>query len=329
MQTAIVRYAGPATSDGQWHPLPRTADKPPSRPTDVIVDLIGAVHIADIAYYRQLNERFKTVRCACSTSWSPRKERSLSAAAALPMPTPSGPCKTPSNRFSNWTTSWSMSTTRSRISSMPTCRPTSSFRPCTIARRRFLQLYFRMMGQAMAQQSDMQARGDSPDLDLFSALFSEDRPRTLKIALAKQLAEMESLMVSLGGEKGSVLITERNKRRLKCCAPDQSRQKEIRHLLRRRPPGRHARSAPQRLRPRAGRNHLAHRVGPRAEALVARGKKQLLRVRRLYPLSRDPDHARHDVRAYPQAQNQEQRHRSSRILRDQKQYQGTASGRNA
>ena len=43
MQTAIVRYAKPG--DKTASPLQ--------------VDLIGAVHIGDIAYYKQLNERFK------------------------------------------------------------------------------------------------------------------------------------------------------------------------------------------------------------------------------------------------------------------------------
>jgi hypothetical protein len=79
----------------------------------------------------------------------------------------------------------------------------------------FLQLYFRLLGQAMAQQGEMQARGQSLDFELFSALFAADRPRRLKMALAKQLAEMESLMVTLGGEKGSVIISERNKMALK------------------------------------------------------------------------------------------------------------------
>ena len=41
-----------------------------------------------------------------------------------------------------------------------------------------------------------------------------DRPRRLKIVLAKQLSEMESLMVSFGGEDGSVIITDRNKKAL-------------------------------------------------------------------------------------------------------------------
>ena len=79
----------------------------------------------------------------------------------------------------------------------------------------FLQMYFRLLGQAMAHQSEMTAKGESLDFELFSALFAKDRPRRLKMALAKQLAEMESLMVSFGGEQGSVIITERNKMALK------------------------------------------------------------------------------------------------------------------
>jgi hypothetical protein len=67
----------------------------------------------------------------------------------------------------------------------------------------------------MEHQSEMEAKGQSVDFELFAALFSKDRPRRLKTALAKQLAEMESLMVSFGGEQGSVIITERNKMALK------------------------------------------------------------------------------------------------------------------
>ena len=74
----------------------------------------------------------------------------------------------------------------------------------------WLQMYFRLLGTAMAQQSEMSANGPS-DFDVFTALFAKDRPRRLKIILAKQLAEMESLMVSFGGEEGSAIITDRNK----------------------------------------------------------------------------------------------------------------------
>ena len=65
----------------------------------------------------------------------------------------------------------------------------------------FLQMYFRLLGQAMAQQSEMAAKGESPDLELFAALFAEDRPRRLKIVLPSSWPKWKSMMVSFGGEE--------------------------------------------------------------------------------------------------------------------------------
>jgi hypothetical protein len=78
----------------------------------------------------------------------------------------------------------------------------------------FLKMYFRLIGAAMAQQTELGAKGGASDVELIAALFSSDRPRRLKIVLAKQLSEMESLMVSFGGEEGTVIITDRNKKAL-------------------------------------------------------------------------------------------------------------------
>jgi hypothetical protein len=71
-------------------------------------------------------------------------------------------------------------------------------------------MYFRLLGTALAQQGSMAGSGPS-DLDVFAALFAKDRPRRLKILLAQQMADMETLMVSFGGEQGSAIITDRNK----------------------------------------------------------------------------------------------------------------------
>jgi hypothetical protein len=79
----------------------------------------------------------------------------------------------------------------------------------------FLQMYMKLMGAALAEQSGMAARGESPDVDLIAAFFSNDRPRRLKIVVARELAETESLLAGFGGEEGSSLITERNKAALK------------------------------------------------------------------------------------------------------------------
>ena len=86
----------------------------------------------------------------------------------------------------------------------------------------FAQLYFRMVGQALAQQSQQSVEGESADLDILSALFSNDRPRQLKIAMAKQFESMESMLVGFSGPEGSTLITERNKRALEVLRAQQA-----------------------------------------------------------------------------------------------------------
>jgi hypothetical protein len=67
----------------------------------------------------------------------------------------------------------------------------------------------------MAQQSQAAADGESAEVDLMAAMFSKDRPRQLKIAMAKQFENgMEAIMGGLSGPDGSTLITARNKRAL-------------------------------------------------------------------------------------------------------------------
>jgi hypothetical protein len=210
MQTAIVRYAGPATSNGK---SASANGKAAVTPTDVTVDLIGAVHIADIAYYRQLNERFKQYDAVLYELVAPEGtvvERGRGTSNAHPI----GAMQNVFKSFLELDHQLEYVDYKKPNFIHADLSPDQFFQAMRDRKETFLQLYFRMMGQAMAQQSDMQARGDSPDLDLISALFSDDRPRRLKIALAKQLSEMESLMVSLGGENGTVLISDRNKRAL-------------------------------------------------------------------------------------------------------------------
>jgi hypothetical protein len=197
MQTAIVRYAA----------ISPTARVP------VEIDLIGAVHIGDIAYYRQLNDRFKQYD-----------------ALLYELVAPEGTVVKPGRGTSNAHPIGAMQNGIKRLLELDhqleyidytrpnfvhaDMSPDEFMQAMKDRNESFLQLYFRLLGQAMAQQSDMSAKGESLDFELFSALFARDRPRRLKTVLAKQLSEMESLMVSFGGEQGSVIISERNKKAL-------------------------------------------------------------------------------------------------------------------
>ena len=199
MQTAIVRYRG-APTDGEIT-------------SPVEVDLIGAVHIGDIAYYKQLNDRFKqydVLLYELVAAEGTVVQRGRGTSNAHPIGAMQNAIK-------------GLLELDHQLEEVDYTQPNflhADMAPDEFVKamkdrdESFLQMYFRLLGHAMAQQSEMTAKGESLDFELLSALFADDRPRRLKMALAKQLAEMESLMVSFGGEQGSVIITERNKKAL-------------------------------------------------------------------------------------------------------------------
>jgi hypothetical protein len=196
MQTAIVRYM---------------SAKPGAK--SVSVDLIGAVHIGDAAYYRRLNEQFKQYDALLYE---------LVAPEGTVVPLGRGTSNAhPIGAIQNLAKD--VLELDHQLEYVDYTKPNfihadmspAEFQKAMADRHEsFLQMYFKLMGAAMAEQSKMAAKGESNDLDLFTALFAKDRARRLKIVLAKQLSEMESLMVSFGGEEGSAIISERNKKAL-------------------------------------------------------------------------------------------------------------------
>ena len=200
MQTAIIRYAAKATAGNK-------TDAP------LQVDLIGAVHIADVGYYEQLNERFKQYDALLYELVAPEGtvvERRRGTSNAHPI----GAMQ---NVFKDLL---GLDHQLSEVDYTKANFVHADMSPDDFAKAMadrkdtFLQMYFRLIGQAMAHQTELNAKGGASDVELISALFAPDRPRRLKIILAKQLSEMESLMVSFGGEDGSVIITDRNKKAL-------------------------------------------------------------------------------------------------------------------
>ncbi|MCI0334452.1 MAG: hypothetical protein L0228_14635 [Planctomycetes bacterium] len=200
MQTAIVRYR-------------KANARKSENGTPIEVDLIGAVHIGDIAYYRKLNDHFKQYDALLYELVAPEGtvvKRGRGTSNAHPVGAMQNAIKSLLEldhqlEYVDYTRSNFVHADMS---------PDEFAQSMKDRNESFLQLYFRLVGQAMAHQNQIAAQGDAGDFDLFSALFAKDRPRRLKMVLAKQLSEMESLMVSFGGEQGSVIISERNKKAL-------------------------------------------------------------------------------------------------------------------
>lgn len=200
MQTATVRYT-----------LAKSNRRPGS---GVTVDLIGAVHIGDIAYYRKLNRQFSQYDALLYELVAPEGTK-VPLGRGTSNAHPIGAMQNMAKDFLEL---------EHQLEYVDYTRPNfihadmspDEFQQAMKDRNEsFLQMYFKLMGTAMAEQSKMAAKGGgSSDLDLITALFASDRPRRLKIILGQQLSEMESLMVSFGGEEGSTIITERNKKAL-------------------------------------------------------------------------------------------------------------------
>lgn len=199
MQVAIVRYRPAAPRDGV---------------APVVVDLVGAVHVGDADYYAELNKRFEAYD-------------SLLYELVAPQGTIIEPGTKASNRHALGALQNGMKNMLELEHQLELVdytkdnfvhadmSPDEFFDSMDNRGESFVQMYFRMVGQSIAQQSTMAANGATPDIDMMKALFARDRARQLKIAMAGQLAEMESLLTAFGGEEGSTLITERNKAALK------------------------------------------------------------------------------------------------------------------
>jgi hypothetical protein len=209
LEVAIVRYV-PRRFARQVKQAPGGTQLPPARQ---FVDLVGAVHVGDLQYYTQLNRRFGQYQALLYELVAPpgtRIQPGRNAGSNHPVTLLQNSMK-------------SFLELEHQLERIDYTRPNfvhADMSPDQFADsmnqrdESFLQLYARMMGQALAQQTEQAAEGASSDLDIMLAFFSEDRARKLKIAIARQFQTMEAALSGLSGPEGSTLITERNKRAL-------------------------------------------------------------------------------------------------------------------
>ena len=188
---------------------------------ETYVDLVGAVHVGDRAYYQKLNRRFRAYDALLYELVAPDGtvvEQGRGTSSAHPLGALQNGMK-------------SMLEVEHQLEVIDYTRPNfvhadmspEQFRQSMQDRdESFLQMYFRLAGQAIAMQSQQALEGESSDLDLMAALFSKDRPRKLKIVLAKQFELMEAMLTSISGPDGSTIITERNKRALEILRAQQA-----------------------------------------------------------------------------------------------------------
>jgi hypothetical protein len=189
METAIVRFA-PASGAGT--------------PT---VDLVAAVHIADAAYYRQLNREFQAYDAVLYELVAPEERKT---------PKPGDPpSDNPISLLQNGMKD--LLALEFQLKGIDYTRKNmvhADMSPEEFARSMHNRgesawtMMGRMLAYAMAKEN--QANEVSGG-ELLAALFAKDRALSLKRLLAEQFQQSEDALAALEGPKGSTLISGRNK----------------------------------------------------------------------------------------------------------------------
>jgi hypothetical protein len=175
---------------------------------EVIVDLIGAVHIGDKAYYDALNKAFETYDVVLYELVAPRDttpmpgQRSAHPVSFLQM--------TMKNMLSlQFQLDCIDYTKKNFVHADMTPEEFSE----SMDRRgeSMMQMFLRMFGQSIAMQSRDPER--NADAQLLSALFAKPEVRSLRLkrVMAEQFEDMETATAVLDGPEGSTIVTERNK----------------------------------------------------------------------------------------------------------------------
>lgn len=192
METAVIHFASGDDRSG------------------IQVDLVGAVHVGDKAYYDELNKLFESYDVVLYELVAPEGTR-------VPKEGRKGPSGHPVGALQDGMSS--ILALQHQLDSIDYTKenfvhadlsPEEFTKTMEKRGESFMQMFLRLMGQGMAQQAG--AGGSGGDLGLLMALFSKDRALALKIAMAEQFENLEGQMAVFDGPEGSTIITERNKR---------------------------------------------------------------------------------------------------------------------
>ena len=189
LETAIVRFES------------NDADQ-----AGLVVDLVGAIHIADKAYYEKLNRRFKKYD-AVLYELVAREEANVPEPGQTSGGVVGG---LQVGMKSLLELEHQLDCSDYRVKNMIHADMSPEEFTATMKRRKesFAGMFFRLLGRALAEQSE-DPLGTS-DWQLMAAMFAPDRAHQLKLVMAKQFADLGGQMGVFDGPDGSTIITERN-----------------------------------------------------------------------------------------------------------------------
>jgi hypothetical protein len=174
-----------------------------------VVDLIGAVHVGEKAYYQALNKQFEAYDAVLYELVAPEGTR---------VPKGAKPGGHPVSVLQNGMKDLLglehqlQYIDYSRANLVHADMSPKDFAKSMQDRGENVgTILLRMMAAGMAHQATEASQAKSSDLELVMALFDRNRALRLKRLMAEQFADLETSMAVLNGPEGSTLVTERNK----------------------------------------------------------------------------------------------------------------------
>jgi len=192
LQTAVVRYVS----------------KTPGR-DGLEVDLVGAVHVGDRAYYDELNKAFEKYDVVLYELVAPEGTRVEKG---------DGKSRHPVGAIQNGMKD--MLGLEHQLACVDYTKknfvhadmsPDDFEKSMKDRGESIWSMIFKAMGAGMAQQSEGKGMNE---FELLLALFDRNRSVALKRVLAEQFENMDGMMSVFDGPDGSTIITERNKKAL-------------------------------------------------------------------------------------------------------------------
>ncbi|MCL4202105.1 MAG: hypothetical protein KJ000_06405 [Pirellulaceae bacterium] len=193
LETAVVRYK-------------RVDDQE----REVLVDLIGAIHIGDKAYFAELNRRFRQYDAVLYELVAPEE-------ANVPRPGQSpgsaiGGMQMGMKAMLELAFQLDEIDYRAKNLVHADMSPEEFSRTMKERNESFTGMFFRVLGRSFGEQA--KDPFGSGDIRLLAAMFAPDRAHQLKLIMAEQFADLESQMDMFDGPDGSTIVTERNKKAL-------------------------------------------------------------------------------------------------------------------
>lgn len=175
----------------------------------VRVDLVGAIHVADRIYFRELDRRLAEYGVVLYELVGEPGRVSAPRGA-----TPSMVGLMQDGMKNALGLAFQLDEIDYTRDNMVHADLTSDAFSASMRERResFLGMMFRAWAMAMAEQGSGTKAGQ--EAEFIKAIFADDRQLALKRILAEQLSEQTELLESFAGDDGSTLITVRNRRAL-------------------------------------------------------------------------------------------------------------------